>query len=74
MSAMTAASTDGDYVDDLSRISPELVLVDPELSGRVRPRLPLSFRRRRPPLPVLHLVVDAVDDAPAHPGAADAVA
>ena len=38
------------------RISPELVLVDPELSRRVRPRVPLLFRRRTPPLPVLHLV------------------
>jgi hypothetical protein len=37
-----------------SRISPELVLVDPELAGRVRPRIPLLFRRRKPPLPVLH--------------------
>lgn len=38
------------------RISPELVLVDPELSRRVRPRVPLLFIRRTPPLPVLHLV------------------
>ena len=44
------------------RISPELVLVDPELSRRVRPRVPLGFRRRTPPLPVLHLVGQA--DAP----------
>ena len=39
-----------------SGISPELVLVDPELHERVRPRVPLLFRRRTPPLPVLHLV------------------
>ena len=47
------------------QISPELVLVDPELCGRVRPRVPLLFRRRTPPLPVLHLVEethDAADD------------
>jgi hypothetical protein len=45
-------------IDDLahSRISPELVLVDPELSRRVRPRVPLLFRRRKPPLPPLHLL------------------
>lgn len=48
-----AASTTGDRGDNLGRISPELVLVDPELSRRVRPRLPLRFRRRRPPLPAL---------------------
>ncbi len=51
----SAASTTGHFVDDLVRISPELVLVDPELSRRVRPRLPLLFRRRKPPLPSLHL-------------------
>jgi len=50
----SAASTTGHRADDLVRISPELVLVDPELSRCVRPRLPLLFRRRRPPLPVLH--------------------
>jgi hypothetical protein len=48
-----AASGVGACVDDLPRISPELVLVDPELSRRVRPRVPLPFRRRRPPLPSL---------------------
>ena len=51
----SAASTTGHLVDDLARISPELVLVDPELSRRVRPRLPLLFRRRRPPLAPLRL-------------------
>ncbi len=55
----SAASTTGHRVDDLSRITPELVLVDPELSRQVRPHLPLFFRRRRPPLPSLSL----------HPGA-----
>jgi hypothetical protein len=39
-----------------ARISPELVLVDPELLRRVRPRVPLLFQRRTPPLPVLHFV------------------
>jgi hypothetical protein len=51
----SAASTTSHLVDDLARISPELVLVDPELSRRVRPRLPLLFRRRRPPLAPLRL-------------------
>ena len=51
----SAASTTGHLVDDLARISPELVLVDPELSRRVRPRIPLLFRRRRPPLVPLRL-------------------
>jgi hypothetical protein len=50
----SAASTSGHPSDDLARITPELVLVDPDLSLRVRPRVPLLFRRRRPPLPVLH--------------------
>jgi hypothetical protein len=50
----SAAHTIDDHAH--SGISPELVLVDPELSGRVRPRIPLLFRRRTPPLPVLHLV------------------
>ena len=51
----SAASTNDHRVDDLVRITPELVLVDPELSRRVRPRLPLLFRRTRAPLPALHL-------------------
>lgn len=50
----SAASTPGHRADDLPRITPELVLVDPELSRRVRHRVPLLFRRRTPPLPVLH--------------------
>jgi hypothetical protein len=51
----SAASSTDHPVDDLVRITPELVLVDPELSRRVRPRLPLLFRRRRAPLPALRL-------------------
>ena len=54
----SAAPSIDDHGHDHSGISPELVLVDPELSRRVRPRVPLLFRRRRPPLPVLHLVAD----------------
>jgi len=50
----SAAHTIDDHAH--SRITPDLVLVDPELSRRVRPRVPLLFRRRTPPLPVLHLV------------------
>lgn len=50
----SAASIAGHRADDLARITPELVLVDPELSGRVRHRVPLPFLRRTPPLPVLH--------------------
>ena len=49
----SAASTTGARADELVRITPELVLVDPDLSRRVRPRVPLLFRRRRPPRPVL---------------------
>ena len=67
----SAARTIDDHAHDHSGISPELVLVDPELSRRVRPRVPLLFRRRKPPLPVLHVVADtplasgsAVDAAP----------
>jgi hypothetical protein len=59
-----AASGVGACVDDLPRISPELVLVDPELSQRVRPRVPLSFRRRRPPLPPLGRGVEVMDALP----------
>ena len=58
-----AASGVGACVDDLPRISPELVLVDPELSRRVRPRVPLAFRRRRPPLPSLGPGVEAAVEA-----------
>ena len=54
----SGAATDGDYADDLPRISPELVLVDPELSKLVRPRVPLPFRRERAPLPALHVTAD----------------
>jgi hypothetical protein len=59
----SAASTTDHLVDDLVRITPELVLVDPELSRRVRPRLPLLFRRRRPPLPALRLQAVATGTA-----------
>lgn len=58
----SAAHTIDDHVH--SRISPELVLVDPELSRRVRPRVPLHFLRRTPPLPALHLVADKDDVTP----------
>ena len=62
----SAARTIDDHAHDHSGISPELVLVDPELSRRVRPRVPLLFRRRKPPLPVLHVVADTpVASAPA---------
>ncbi len=69
-----AARGVGARVDDPSRISPELVLVDPELSSRVRPRVPLPFRRRRPPLPSLGRRIgggapDALADAPSTLGA-----
>ena len=58
----SAADTVVDHVDDLSNVSPELVLVDPELSRRLRLHLPLPFlRRRRPPLPVLRLVHEAAE-------------
>jgi hypothetical protein len=50
----SAARNAGHRADDLARITPELVLVDPELSRRVRHRVPLLFLRRTPPLPALH--------------------
>ncbi len=53
--SMGSAASATDRFDDPVRITPELVLVDPELSRRVRPRLPLLFRRRKPPLPSLRL-------------------
>jgi hypothetical protein len=69
----SAARVVGDRVDDLPRISPELVLVDPELSRRVRPRVPiLSRRRRRPPLPSLGPRPAGSGD-PAQPGLATPV-
>jgi len=64
----SAARAVGARSDDLPRISPELVLVDPELSRRVRPRVPiLSRRRRRPPLPPLGLRQAPGDPVPARP-------
>jgi hypothetical protein len=67
----SAAHTIDDHAH--SGISPELVLVDPDLARRVRPRIPLLFRRRRPPLPVLRLVANTADDAAveARPAAID---
>jgi hypothetical protein len=63
-----AASGVGACVDDLPRISPELVLVDPELSRRVRPRVPILSRRpRRPPLPPLGVPQAPRDPAPTRP-------
>ena len=41
---------------DVPRISPELVLVDPELADRVRGRIPRKRPGHRLPLPVLRLV------------------
>lgn len=41
--------------DAIARTSPELALVDPELSGRLRRRLRVRPRRMKPPLPVLNL-------------------
>jgi hypothetical protein len=58
----SAAPHIDDHARD-SRISPELVLVDPELSRRVRPRVPLLHRRRKPPLPVLNIA--SPNDEPA---------
>jgi hypothetical protein len=66
----SAASATGRHVDDLVRISPELVLVDPELSRRVRPRLALHFRRRRPPLPSLRSATRVAPSAAASSGSA----
>ena len=57
--SMGSAASATDRFDDPVRITPELVLVDPELSRRVRPRLPLLFRRRSPPLPSLRLQTPA---------------
>lgn len=68
----SAASTTGHLVDDLVRITPELVLVDPELSRRVRPRLPLLFRRRSAPLPPLRLQPLPSDAQPVAPATSPA--
>jgi hypothetical protein len=59
----SAAHTIDDHAH--SGISPELVLVDPELARRVRPRIPLLFRHRKPPLPALRLVEETPVTAPA---------
>jgi hypothetical protein len=64
----SVAATDGAYADDLPRISPELVLVDPELSKRVRPRVPLPLRRGHAPLPALHDMAEARVPTAADPG------
>ena len=50
---------------DLTRISPELALVDPELARRLRHRIPRKRLGHRPPLPVLRLPagVGAVPEA-----------
>ena len=50
---------------DVPRISPELVLVDPELADRVRGRVPRKRPGHRLPLPVLRLVDGAAPDADA---------
>ena len=48
---------------DITRISPELALVDPELARRVRHRVPQKRLGQRPPLPVLRLPEGASDPA-----------
>lgn len=40
---------------DLTRVSPELALVDPELARRLRHRVPRKRPGHRPALPVLRL-------------------
>jgi hypothetical protein len=40
---------------DLTRVSPELALIDPELARRLRHRVPRKRPGHRPPLPVLRL-------------------
>ena len=67
----SVAATDGDYADDLPRLITELVLVDPELSKLVRPRVPLPFRRGRAPLPALHGIAEADVLAGRDPAKAD---
>ena len=56
---------------DIARISPELVLVDPELARRVRRRVPQKRLGHRPPLPVLRLpaVLEPGGDAVQHAAA-----
>jgi hypothetical protein len=48
---------------DVPRISPELVLVDPELADRVRDRIPRKRPGHRLPLPVLRLLDGPASDA-----------
>jgi hypothetical protein len=52
---------------DVTRVSPELALVDPELARRLRLRLPRRLPPRRPPVPVLRLAASA--EGAADPGA-----
>jgi hypothetical protein len=56
-SGMTSADHDHDTLDQ-SEISPELVLVDPELARRLHERDRVRARRRAP-LPILRLVPNA---------------
>jgi hypothetical protein len=55
-----------DVRPDVSRISPELALVDPELAHRIRRRVPRKIPGKRPPLPSLTLATDppAADKEP----------
>ena len=59
----SVADTHPDADDDLSEISPELVLVDPELAKRLREREPAPVEDPRP-TPVLRLVSAAASPAP----------
>jgi len=52
---------------DVPRISPELVLVDPELAERVRHRIPRKLPGHRPPLPALRLQSVPARDGDASP-------
>jgi len=51
--------TKTNFVEDISRVSPELALVDPELASRLRARVPRKLPGHRPPLPVLRLSLGA---------------
>jgi tRNA A37 N6-isopentenylltransferase MiaA len=63
-SGMTSADHDHDTLDQ-SKISPELVLVDPELARRLHERDRVRARRSAR-LPVLRLVPDASSGSSDH--------
>ena len=63
----SVADTRPDADDDLTEISPELVLVDPELARRLREREPAPVIDDQPAAPLLRLVIAEEPPRPADP-------